>query len=168
MSQLEHDRRIDYVECPVADVAVARRVYSLVLGVHRGWSESSRCSRRPARCRGKQRGGPAAVSSRRGWTSPATNPGQRPARRAIIRYGADSSRPGVLCPVRECHTTGRRRTSHTGLHRGRYGPALAVRGRRDAPGVLSGLGPAKVFRHPVQCPCPALVGSGRLRLAHDQ
>jgi hypothetical protein len=32
MSQPEHDRRIDYVEFPVADVALARRFYSSVFG----------------------------------------------------------------------------------------------------------------------------------------
>ena len=32
MSQREHDRRIDYVEFPVADVAAARRFYSAVFG----------------------------------------------------------------------------------------------------------------------------------------
>lgn len=32
MSQHEHDRRIDYIEFPVADVALARRFYSAVFG----------------------------------------------------------------------------------------------------------------------------------------
>jgi len=32
MSQTEHDRRIDYLEFPVADVALARRFYSSVFG----------------------------------------------------------------------------------------------------------------------------------------
>ncbi len=32
MSQNEHDRRIDYIEFPVADVAVARRFYHSVFG----------------------------------------------------------------------------------------------------------------------------------------
>ena len=32
MSQNEHDRRIDYIEFPVADVAVARRFYSSAFG----------------------------------------------------------------------------------------------------------------------------------------
>lgn len=32
MSQSEHDRRIDYIEFPVADVAVAKRFYSSVFG----------------------------------------------------------------------------------------------------------------------------------------
>jgi predicted enzyme related to lactoylglutathione lyase len=32
MSQTEHDRRIDYIEFPVADVAIAKRFYSVVFG----------------------------------------------------------------------------------------------------------------------------------------
>jgi predicted enzyme related to lactoylglutathione lyase len=32
MSQSEHDRRIDYIEFPVADVAVAKRFYTAVFG----------------------------------------------------------------------------------------------------------------------------------------
>lgn len=32
MSQQEHDRRIDYIEFPVADVGVARRFYATVFG----------------------------------------------------------------------------------------------------------------------------------------
>lgn len=32
MGQTEHDRRIDYIEFPVADVTVARRFYSTVFG----------------------------------------------------------------------------------------------------------------------------------------
>lgn len=32
MSQNEHDRRIDYIEFPVADVAVARQFYGSVFG----------------------------------------------------------------------------------------------------------------------------------------
>ncbi|MBA3316494.1 MAG: VOC family protein [Gemmatimonadales bacterium] len=32
MSQSEHDRRIDYIEFPVSDVAVAKRFYSAVFG----------------------------------------------------------------------------------------------------------------------------------------
>ena len=32
MAQSEHDRRIDYIEFPVPDVAVARRFYSAVFG----------------------------------------------------------------------------------------------------------------------------------------
>jgi uncharacterized protein len=32
MSQKEHDRRVDYIEFPVADVAAARRFYSSVFG----------------------------------------------------------------------------------------------------------------------------------------
>ena len=32
MSQGEHDRRIDYIEFPVADVAIAKRFYTTVFG----------------------------------------------------------------------------------------------------------------------------------------
>lgn len=32
MGQSEHDRRIDYIEFPVADVSVARRFYTTVFG----------------------------------------------------------------------------------------------------------------------------------------
>jgi len=32
MSQSEHDRRIDYIEFPVADIAIAKRFYSEVFG----------------------------------------------------------------------------------------------------------------------------------------
>jgi len=32
MSQSDHDRRIDYIEFPVADVAIAKRFYSSVFG----------------------------------------------------------------------------------------------------------------------------------------
>jgi predicted enzyme related to lactoylglutathione lyase len=32
MSQSEHDRRIDYIEFPVADVAIAKRFYATVFG----------------------------------------------------------------------------------------------------------------------------------------
>jgi predicted enzyme related to lactoylglutathione lyase len=61
MSQSEHDRRIDYIEFPVADVAIAKRFYAAVFG----WSITDYgpdyTSFSDGRLNGGFRGGEAAV-----------------------------------------------------------------------------------------------------------
>jgi hypothetical protein len=66
MSQNEHDQRIDYIEFPVTDVAVARRFYSSVFGWEKRHSQvvPSWSSMPPTWRRSPRRSGPPAVRSR--------------------------------------------------------------------------------------------------------